>query len=120
MKKDKSKSKFQIEVDKILKPYNFLLVEIENIPNLSDKKTTYTESFKDILNVCKMIRKPIYYIVKKNAYNFILFDKKEVYLYTLKNTDSVNTLLEDKNKDIEELKPEKKFIMVRLDDTAEM
>lgn len=116
----KNKSKFQIEVDKILKPYNFLLVEIENIPNLSDKKSTYTESFRDILNVCKMIRKPIYYIVKKNAYNFIVFDKKEVYFYTLKNTDSVSSLLDNTDKDIEELKPEKKFIMVKLDDNSQM
>jgi len=96
----KNKSKFEKEVEKILKPYFYLLVEMEDMPNLSEKEIVNTQSFKDILNVCKIIKKPIYYVAKKNSYNFVLFDKKNNYLYTIKNTDQVSSIL-DKEPDVE-------------------
>lgn len=111
----KSKTKFEKDVEKILKPYFYLLVEIENMPNLGDKEIVNTQSFKDILNVCKIIKKPVYYVAKKNSYNFILFDKKNIYLYTIKNTDQVSTLLDTKP-DIELLNETIRFQPIK-DDT---
>lgn len=91
----KNKTKFELEVEGILKPYFYLLVEVENIANMNDKKPITTKSFRDMLNVCKIIKKPIYYVVKENMYNFVLYDKEEVYFYTLKSTESANKLLEN-------------------------
>jgi len=111
----KSKSKFEKEVDKILKPYYYLLVEVENIPNMNGKEIIDTKAFTDILNVCKIIHKPIYYIAKKSAYNFVLFDKKNAYFYTLKDTDNVSSLL-DSETDIELLNETIKFSPINIDE----
>ncbi len=113
MKKDKSK--FEKEVEKILKPYYYLLVEVENIPNMNGKTIVNTKTFNDILNVCKIIHKPIYYISKKTAYNFVLFDKKNAYFYTLKNTDEVSSLL-DTETDVELLSETIRFKPIKEDD----
>jgi hypothetical protein len=110
----KNKSAFEKEVEKILKPYFYLLVEVENIPSMSGRKIVDTKSFNDILNVCKIIHKPIYYIAKKNAYNFVLFDKKNAYFYTLKNTDQVSSLL-DKETDVELLSETIRFMPIKDD-----
>lgn len=111
----KNKSQFEKDVEKILKPYYYLLVEVENIPNMNDKTIVNTKSFNDILNVCKIIKKPIYYIAKKTAYNFVLFDKKNAYFYTLKNTDEVSSLL-DTNVDVELLSETIRFMPIKDDE----
>ena len=111
----KNKSNFEKEVDKILKPYYYLLVEVENIPKMNNRQIIDTKSFTDILNVCKIIHKPIYYIAKKTAYNFVLFDKKNAYYYTLKDTDNVSTLLDSKT-DIELLNETIRFSPIKIDD----
>ena len=108
----KNKSAFEKEVEKILKPYFYLLVEVENIPSMSGKKIIDTKSFNDILNVCKIIHKPIYYIAKNSAYNFVLFDTKNAYFYTLKNTDEVSSLL-DKEADVELLSETIRFMPIK-------
>ena len=111
----KSKTQFEKNVEKILKPYFYLLVEIEEMPNITEKEIVNTQSFKDILNVCKIIKKPIYYVAKKNSYNFILYDRKNTYLYTIKNTDQVSSLL-DKETDIELLSETIRFQPVKDDE----
>lgn len=110
----KNKSAFEKEVEKILKPYFYLLVEVENIPSMSGRKIIDTKSFNDILNVCKIIHKPIYYIAKKSTYNFVLFDEKNAYFYTLKNTDEVSSLL-DKETDVELLSETIRFMPIKDD-----
>ena len=111
----KNKTQFEKDVEKILKPYFYLLVEVEDMPNLTKKEVVNTESFKDILNVCKIIKKPIYYVAKKNSYSFILYDKKNVYLYIIKNTDQVSSLL-DKEADVELLSETIRFQPIRDDE----
>lgn len=95
----KKKSNFEIEIKKILTTYNPSLVEIENFPNLDEKKIIKTSSFKDIINVRKMINRPIYYLNNKSSYSFVIFDKNDAYIYVLTNERQNKFKFEDFDKE---------------------
>ncbi len=77
-------SLFKGTISDILKTYDAILVEVENLPDISDKKLIQTISFKDMVNAEYEFRKPIYYIHNEYAYDFILFNKDDAYVYTVK------------------------------------
>lgn len=85
---------FNGQVSNILKTYETILVEVDNIPNLKDKKITKTLSFKDIVNLEYEYRKPVYFVHNNESYDFILINKDDVYTYTIKLDSEKNSLLE--------------------------
>lgn len=82
-------------VANILKTYDAILVEIENLPDISEKKLIQTVSFKDLVNTEYELRKPVYYIHNENAYDFILINKDDAYTYTIKISDDKMSILEN-------------------------
>jgi len=82
-------------VSNILKTYDAILVEVENLPDISEKKLIQTISFKDMLNAEYEFRKPIYYIHNDYAYDFILFNKDDAYVYTVKIGNDKMSIVEN-------------------------
>ena len=118
---DMEKSPFESTLKKILKTYDSILVEVDCLPKLSDKKIIKTKSFKDIVNVQFEVRKPVYYLKDEKYCDFIIVSKEDAYIYTLKDSDEIKSiveeyLLEKYNKE-KELDEEFNFIN-SLDDTT--
>ena len=62
---------YDAELKKIFRTYDSILVEIEILPKLSDKKIVKTKYFKDMVNVQFEIRKPIYYLKTPISCTFV-------------------------------------------------
>lgn len=94
MKFDKNpQSKYQSTVKNILKTYDVILVEIDNLPDISDRKLVNTTSFKDMVNIEYEFRKPVYYVHDVDSYDFMLLTDEDIYAYTLKkNEESLSRL----------------------------
>lgn len=111
---DNPYKKYNSKINNILKTYDCILVEIEKLPDLSEKKIIQTQSFQDIVNTEYEIRKPVYYLNNENGYDFILIDKEDVYVYTIRKEETSKTELdlymEERNIQEMQLKKEQEVI----------
>ena len=89
------KDPYQAKLDKILKTYDSVLVEIECLPKVSDKKIVTTKYFKDLVNVQFEVRKPIYYLKDALFCDFLVIGNDTTYVYTLKRDKSYKSNLEE-------------------------
>ncbi len=88
------KNPFKSKINKIIKTYDSILVEINSLPKLSDKKVITTKFFKDIINVQFEVRKPIYYLKDEEYCDFIIINKEDAYIYTLKDKEDIKSVVE--------------------------
>lgn len=112
---------FKKRIKKILKTYDSILVEIETLPKLSDKKIIKASSFRDIVNAEYELRKPIYFFLQEHAIDFILLNKLSAYTFTMNETEELlselDIYLAEKRK--EEEAAEKEFNTIdSLDETT--
>ena len=123
-------NKYHGTVNNILKTYDVILVEIENLPEIYERKVINTTSFKVMVNIEYEYRKPVYYIHNDNSYDFLLLTDEEVYAYTLKNDENVlsifETYLSDKvkkknssEKQLDVLDSLENTTVIKLDDDKE-
>ena len=87
-------SKYNSTVKNILRTYDVILVEIDNLPEISERKLVNTTSFKDMVNIEYEYRKPVYYIHDDNSYDFMLLTDENIYAYTLKREEESLSILE--------------------------
>lgn len=73
---------YQRELKQILKVYDSILVESENLPRLTEKNVIYITSMKELVDAQLEIRKPIYYKILPNTCTFVLLDQDEALIYT--------------------------------------
>lgn len=118
---DNPTKEFKKNVNKVLKTYDSILVEIEALPKLSEKKLIKALSFKDMVNAEYELRKPIYFYLQEHAIDYILINKKSAYIYTSRETDEqlseLDIYLLQKRK-IEEEKEEEFNLIDSLDKTT--
>lgn len=112
---------FKKRIKKILKTYDSILVEIETLPKLSDKKIIKASSFRDMVNAEYELRKPIYFFLQEHAIDFILLNKLSAYTFTMNETEEflseLDIYLAEKRK--EEEAAEKEFNTIdSLDETT--
>lgn len=83
----KEESLYNKELKKILSSYDAIIVNIKEMPDLTELKKIYVNSFEELLDAHSEIRMPInYYEKKKNKISmFILINDNIVWLYELKN-----------------------------------
>ena len=123
-------NKFYGTVNNILKTYDVILVEVENLPEISERKVVNTTGFKDMVNIEYEYRRPVYYIHDDNSYDFLLLTDEEVYAYTLKNNENELSIFEkylsekvkNKNsseKQIDVLDSLENTTVIKLDDDKE-
>jgi len=81
---------YHAELNKILRTYDSILVEVEVIPKMSDKKMVRTKSFKDMVNVQFEVRKPIYYLRGPLGCTFVIMSEDTAYIYEIYDTSYQN------------------------------
>lgn len=88
-------NQYNMNLNHILKTYECILVEIANLPDLTEKKIIPTKTFQDIVNTEYETKKPVYYLKSGNAYDFLLINKDEVYVYTIKKEEEKKSKLDE-------------------------
>ena len=81
------KDPYLAQLNRILKTYDSILVEVEVLPKVKDKKIVRTKYFKDLVNVQFEMRKPIYYLKDALYCEFFISDESSAYIYTLKRDE---------------------------------
>lgn len=99
-------------IKNILKTYDVILVEIENLPDIGDKEIIVLTGFNDIVNTQYECRKPVYYIHDDNTYDFFIITEDIVYIYSAKKEENIKSVFE---KYIDEEKKQKENSTKQVD-----
>ena len=81
-------------LNNIIKTYDAVLINSENIPEIDDRNVIMVNSIEDLIDAQAEIRKPIYYKKEIDSCSFLLLDDKEACIYILKINDEVVSPLE--------------------------
>lgn len=79
---------------KVLKSYDAVLVDSENLPELRGKNILMVTNVSDMIDAQIEIRKPIYYKREVDSCAFVIIDGKEACVYIMKLNNSVVSPLE--------------------------
>ncbi len=88
-------SRYNSKVKSILKTYDAILVEINDIPVIAGNSIVRVTNFKDLVDAQYEIRKPIYFKNYDNSCGFILMSDKEICLYIVKLNNDIVCPLEE-------------------------
>lgn len=94
------------ERKKILRTYNSVLVEVEDIPNIAGKNIIKVMTIDDLVDAQLELREPIYYKNDNDSAFFLLLHYNEACIYILKMNDSVISPTEQSIKYMKEDKKE--------------
>ena len=111
---------------RILKTYNSIIVEVEDIPNIAGKNIIKVKSIEDLVDAQLELREPIYYKNDNDSCFFMLLHYNEACIYILRmNPDvispteqSIKYMKEEPDKDKEEniLENVENTIVYKLDE----
>ena len=79
---------------KVLKSYDAVLVDSENLPELKGKNILMVTNISDMIDAQIEIRKPIYYKRDVDSCSFVIIDGKEACVYVMKLNDTIVSPLE--------------------------
>ena len=79
----KSESIYNRKLNKILKTYDGILVEINSLPKLANMEIISVKNFNELIDAHSEIRKPISFVKSINSVTFILINEGIVWTYTL-------------------------------------
>jgi len=74
---------------RILRTYDSIIVEVEEIPNIAGKNIIKVKSIEDLVDAQLELREPIYYKNDNDSCFFMLLHYNEACVYVLKMNDSV-------------------------------
>lgn len=74
---------------RILRTYDSVIVEVEDIPNIAGKNIIKVKSIEDLVDAQLELREPIYYKNDNDSCFFILLHFNEACIYVLRMNDSV-------------------------------
>lgn len=74
---------------RILRTYDSIIVEVEDIPNIAGKNLIKVKSIEDLVDAQLELREPIYYKNDNDSCFFMLLHYNEACIYILKMNDSV-------------------------------
>lgn len=93
---------------RILKTYDSVIVEVENIPNVAGKNLIKVKSIEDLVDAQLELREPIYYKNDNDSCFFLLLHYNEACVYILKMNESIVSPTEQSIKYMKEDKDEAK------------
>lgn len=94
------------ERKKILRTYDSVLVEVEEIPNIAGKNIIKVKTIDDLVDAQLELREPIYYKNDNDSAFFLLLHYNEACIYILRMNDSVISPTEQSIKYMKEDKKE--------------
>lgn len=74
---------------KILRTYDSIIIEVEDIPNIAGKNIIKVKSIDDLVDAQLELREPIYYKNDSDSCFFLLLHYNEACIYILRMNDSV-------------------------------
>ncbi len=77
-------SRYEKQVNRIVKTYTPILVNTNTFPNLKNKSILPIPQFDDLVNAQAEVRKPIYYVKGKNSTAFYLLNDEVFLIYYVK------------------------------------
>ena len=106
---------------KILKTYNSIIVEVEDIPNIAGKNIIKVKSIEDLVDAQLELREPIYYKNDSDSSFFMLLHYNEACIYILRMNENVVSPTEQSIKymkeDSEEKGKDQESILENIEDT---
>ncbi len=93
---------------RILKTYDSIIVEVEDIPNIAGKNIIKVKSIEDLVDAQLELREPIYYKNDNDSCFFMLLHYNEACVYILKMNDGVISPTEQSIRYMKEDKSETK------------
>jgi hypothetical protein len=106
---------------KILKTYNSIIVEVEDIPNIAGKNIIKVKSIEDLVDAQLELREPIYYKNDSDSSFFMLLHYNEACIYILRMNENVVSPTEQSIKymkeDTEEKSKDQENILENIEDT---
>jgi len=86
------KSKYDKYINKLLRGYDRLIVNVRTAPIFSNYNIIKVESFEELLDVRDNIKEPIQYfnIVEHQKCEFFIINQNDLYLYVVKSVDIDN------------------------------
>lgn len=86
------KSKYDRYVNKLLRGYDRLIVNVKTAPNFEDYNVIKVESFEELLDVRDNIKEPIKYfvVIEHQKCEFFITNQNDLYLYVVKSVDLEN------------------------------
>ncbi len=78
---------YMLELDKILKNYDSIIVDSKNLPDISNYRKIEVEKFEELLDVYNEVRMPINYYQEKTGKEstFIIINNDVAWIYRLKD-----------------------------------
>lgn len=98
---------YKSKLNNILKTYDGILINSNNMPKISGKNIILVETMQDLIDAQMEIRKPIYYKRTLSACSFILLDTNEAIIYDLKLNNEVKSAVDEELKRIKLLEEKK-------------
>ena len=98
-------SVFIREKKRILRTYDSVIVEVEDIPNIAGKNIIKVKTIGDLVDAQLELREPIYYKNDNDSCFFLLLHYNEACIYILKLND---TVISPTEQSIKYMKPDKK------------
>ena len=89
--------KYKLEVNKLIKIYRNILVNVEELPN-TNKSLLKVNTLDDLLNAQYEIKKPIFYITRDDSTMFYVIDSDVILYYLMKQEQEELSVLEIKLK----------------------
>lgn len=90
--------KYKLEVNKLIKIYRNILVNVEELPN-TNKSLLKVNTLDDLLNAQYEIKKPIFYITRDDSTMFYVIDSDVILYYLMKQEQEELSVLEIKLKE---------------------
>ncbi len=84
--KTTEKDRYYYEVNRILKSYSEILVEVEEIPEHLQLKNIKVSNFKDMIDVNEELHLPILYYEENNKINFFIMSETYFYIFVIERT----------------------------------
>ncbi len=87
-----SESLYSRVLKSILRSYDSIIVEINDLPNLTNVDILFVPDFKELVDAQKELKRPINYneVIKEHEAIFILTDNDKAYVYKLRDIDLIN------------------------------
>ena len=82
-------NKYDRYVNRLLRGYDRIIINLKTIPDLDEYKIIKVESFQELIDIRDNVSEPInYYVITPHQKcEFFVINKNNIYLYTVKNAD---------------------------------
>ncbi len=91
---DNDDEKYEVNLKRILKTYDSVLVETREVPVIESEKVILVNKMEDLIDAQMELRKMIYYFKQTDNCSFVLFDQNQAIIFILKKNENILSPIE--------------------------